>query len=101
MQYTDKIFYHFKKRSDKYRDIFPQDVAILSDLFAQQLMGNFLQYKKGGLEKFELDADLLEFVKGRKLQRSRPWKKFKVLYVPLNVKGCHLSFWESNKFVNI
>ena len=52
-------------------------------------MGNFLQYKKEGLEKFELDADLLEFVKGRKLQRGQPWKKCKALYMPLNVKGCH------------
>ncbi|KAL5581160.1 hypothetical protein UlMin_013602 [Ulmus minor] len=52
-------------------------------------MRNFLQYKKVGLEKFELDADLLEFIKGRKLQRGQPWKKCKALYVPLNVKGCH------------
>ena len=97
----DEILYHYRKWSNKYIDIFPQDVAILSDLFAQQLMGNFLQYKKDGLEKFELDADLLEFVKGRKLQRGRPWKKCKAIYVPLNVKGCHLSFWESNEFVNV
>ena len=52
-------------------------------------MGNFLQYKKEGLEKFELDDDLLEFVKGRKLKRGQPWKKCKALYMPLNVKGCH------------
>ena len=58
-------------------------------MFVQQLMGNFLQYKKEGLEKFKLDADLLEFIKGRKLQRGRPWKKCKAPYMPLNVKGCH------------
>ena len=52
-------------------------------------MGNFLQYKKEGLEKFELDADLLEFVKGKKLQRGRSWKTCKALYVSLNVKECH------------
>ena len=52
-------------------------------------MGNFLQYKKEGLKKFELEADLLEFVKGKKLQRGRSWKTCKALYVPLNVKGCH------------
>ena len=59
----------FGKRLDKYREIFPQDVVILNNLFAQQLMKNFLQYKREGLVKFELDVDLLEFVKGKKIQR--------------------------------
>ena len=30
-------------------------------------MGNFLKYKKEGLVKFELNADLPKFVKGKKL----------------------------------
>ena len=52
-------------------------------------MGNFLQYKREGLAKFELNANLLNFVNGKKLQRGQLWKKCKTLYVPLNVKGVH------------
>lgn len=96
-QHTDENLYHYRKRLDKYRDIFSQDVAILSDLFAQQLIENFLQHKKEGLKNFELDANVLEFVKGKKLQRGRPWKKCKALYMPLNVKGSH---WVA-LFINI
>ena len=36
-----------------------------------------------------LDADLVDYVKGKKLQRGWPWSKCKVVYVPLNINGKH------------
>ena len=40
----------------------------MNDLFAQMLMGKFLDYKRGGLAKFMLDADLIDYTKGKKIQ---------------------------------
>ncbi|KAL5563696.1 hypothetical protein UlMin_033443 [Ulmus minor] len=78
-----------RKRSHKYKDLFPQDVAIMNDLFCQQLMGNFLEYKRQGRQNFVLDADLVDYIKGKKVQRGRPWSKCKAVYVPLNINGKH------------
>ena len=59
----------------------------MNDLFAQQLIGNFLEYKRQGLQHFVLDVDLVDYIKGKKVQRGRPWSKCKVVYVPMNIKG--------------
>ena len=80
MQHTDEILYLLRKRIDKYRDLLPQDVVIMNDLFAQMLIGNFLEYKREGLAKFILDAELIDYAKGKKIQRGRPWSKCKALY---------------------
>ncbi|KAL5543036.1 hypothetical protein UlMin_010746 [Ulmus minor] len=61
----------------------------MNDLFCQQLMGSFLEYKRQGRKIFVLDADLVDYVKGKKLQRGRPWSKCKAVYVPLNINGKH------------
>ena len=52
-------------------------------------MGNFLEYKRQGRKYFELNADLVDYVKGKKLQRGRPWSKWKAVYVPLNINSKH------------
>ena len=36
-------------------------------------MGNFLEYKRQGMQHFVLDADLVDYVKRKKLQGGRPW----------------------------
>ena len=63
----DKILYLLRKRTYKYRDLFPQDVAIMNDLFAQMLLGNFLEYRREGLAKFMLDGELIDYAKGKKI----------------------------------
>ena len=52
-------------------------------------MGNFLEYKRQGRTNFVLNADLVDYVKGKKLQRGRPWSKCKAVYVPLNINCKH------------
>jgi len=52
-------------------------------------MGNFLEYKRKGRKDFVLNADLVDYVKGKKLQRGQPWSKCKVVYVHLNINGKH------------
>ena len=42
-----------------------------------------------GLDKFMLDAEMLEYAKGKKIKRGRPRSKCKAIYVPINIKGCH------------
>ena len=48
-------------------DLFPQDVAIMNDLFVQLLMGNFLEYKRQGVQNFVLGSDLVDYAKGKKV----------------------------------
>ena len=81
--------YHFRKRSDKYRDIFPQNVAILSDLFSQVLAGQYGNFLEVGMKKFSFGEDLLGFTHGKKIQKGKSWRKCKALYMPLNVRECH------------
>ncbi len=89
MQHVDEILYRYRRRSDKYRDIFPQNVAILSDHFSQLVDGHYPNFAKLGMGKYVVEPDLVAFAKGKKLARGRSWKNCRALYVPVNVSRSH------------
>ena len=44
---------------------------------------------KAGTDNFVVDKDLMDYLDGKKIQRSRPWRTCKRLYIPVNVAKIH------------
>ena len=63
--------YRYHRRLDKYRYIFPQNVAILSDHFSQLVDSHYPNFAKAGIKKYVIEPDLITFAKGKKLVRGR------------------------------
>ena len=71
MLHVDEILYPYRRKLDKYRVIFPQNVAILSDHVSQLVDGHFPNFAIAGLKNYVIEPDLVTFTKGKKLLRRR------------------------------
>ncbi|XP_062100798.1 uncharacterized protein LOC133806723 [Humulus lupulus] len=90
MQHIDDALWGMRKRSQKYHDLFDQNVAILDELFSQWLCGHWEKFNLGkNYKDFVFDDVFIKYVNGEKPLRGKAWENVHTLYAPLNIEGKH------------
>lgn len=85
----DEILYLFRKRIDKFPDIFPKDICILSDCFSQTLCALYNDTINPETKNFKITGQMKEYYKGIRPSRGRDWAGVSRFYVPWNCFNCH------------
>ena len=73
-----------------FKDIFPQDVIILDDVWSQMVSGRYRDaVEKKVLQNYKCPDELLKFCRGEQPLMGSPWVGAKFLYAPVNIRNKH------------
>ena len=90
MQHLDEIMYLMRKRSQKFPNIFPTNVAILEDYWTQSVGGFYVAVvEKNEKQSFWCPKDLKRYCQGERPICGTSWEAVDLLFVPLNITNTH------------
>ncbi|KAF4363507.1 hypothetical protein F8388_016457 [Cannabis sativa] len=72
-EHVDEITYLFRKRMDKFHNIFPKDICILTDEFGQRVRALYKESREENNNVCKTNEELMMFVKGTRPIRGRIW----------------------------
>ncbi|XP_062085066.1 uncharacterized protein LOC133791163 [Humulus lupulus] len=88
-EHVDEITYIFRKRMDKFQDIFPQDRCILTDEFGKYVRELYCKSRETSTVVYKKSPQLMSFVDAIRPIRGRAWSKVNYFYVPWNNNNKH------------
>ncbi|XP_062087079.1 uncharacterized protein LOC133793840 [Humulus lupulus] len=83
-EHVDEITYLFRKRMDKFHNIFPKDICILTDEFGQHVRALYHASRQENSNVCKKTPELMLFVDGIRPVRARVWSDVNYFYVPWN-----------------
>ncbi|KAF4404191.1 hypothetical protein G4B88_014647 [Cannabis sativa] len=81
-EHVDEITYLFRKRMDKFHNIFPKDICILTDEFGQRVRALYKESREENNNVCKTNEELMMFVEGTRPIRGRIWSDVNYFYVP-------------------
>ena len=87
----DEAMFLMRKLIQKFPTIFPQDVVLFNDLWAQLVAARYKAVfsDNKSLKNWKFPEELLQYCWGITPSRGRIWSGAKFLYAPFNVENKH------------
>ncbi|KAF4398590.1 hypothetical protein G4B88_013679 [Cannabis sativa] len=83
-EHVDEITYLFRKRMDKFHNVFPKDICILTDEFGQRVRALYKESREENNNVCKTNEELMMFGEGTRPIRGRIWSDVNYFYVPWN-----------------